>query len=177
MCVLTAQNSSNTPVSCGNGSGTDTFVLAMDPLLAIYALRVQSSGVVQLNAADPSRPVACTADADCLAPGIPLGAVTNSYTCQYGLCQLKQSCIGGACTPWDGVLLTYDILTLCQAYIPWPDNCPYITSQPFANRIAEVADLCGSHATCATVPPDCRQPNTASSVDAGLPGSGVDAGT
>jgi len=178
LCVLTAQNPAITPLSCGSGSGSDVFVLAFDPLLAIYALHVPSSGEVELNAADPSHPVACATDAECLAPGVTLGMVTHSYTCQSGLCLLKESCYGGACTPWDGLLLTYDVLTLCQADLPWPTSCPSITSQPYADRIAAVADACGAHPTCATVPATCRQLSggAPASVDGGLPASGVDSG-
>jgi hypothetical protein len=176
-CLLTPQNPAIVPKSCTSGSGKDVFVLALDPLLAIYALHVPFSGEMALNAADPSHPVACASDADCLAPGIIMGAVTNTYTCQSGLCLLKQSCFSGSCTPWDGVLLTYDVLTLCQADLPWPTACPYITSQPYAGRIAAVADGCGSHDTCSTVPPACRQLAGAAPVPVdGGSGSGFDAG-
>jgi len=166
-CTLTAKNTSVAPLSCTAGAGTEAFVLSPNPLLSIYALRVPSSGEVQLNAAAPSHPVACATDADCLAPGISMGALTVSYTCQDGLCLLQESCVSGICTPWDGVLLTYDVLTLCQADLAWPTACPYITSQPFAGRIAAVADVCGANPTCATVPPACRQ----------LAGPGIDGGT
>lgn len=159
ICFLTPQNANIAPLSCASGNGTDVFVLAIDPILAIVALRVPSSGQIQMNAADPSHPVVCATDADCLAPGITIGAISSSYTCRSGLCQLATTCANGSCTPWDGVLLTYDVLTLCQADIPWPTTCPYITSLPFANRIAEVGAACGAHTTCATVPADCRQPN------------------
>jgi hypothetical protein len=179
LCALTPQNAAITPKSCANGSGYDVFLLALDPLLSIYALRVTSSGELQLNAASPSHPVACTTEADCLAPGITMGGVTNSYTCQSGVCLLEETCLADSCTPWDGLLLTYDVLTLCQADLPWPTACPYITSQPYADRIAAVGDACGAHNTCATVPAACRQLTSAApaAVDGGVPAAGVDAGS
>lgn len=165
-CVLMAENSSVAPVSCAIGSGTDAFLLSPNSLLSIYAMHVAASGEVAINAADPSHPVACATDADCLAPGISLGSALRSYTCQYGLCLLHETCSNDTCTPWDKVLLTYDVLTLCQADLPWPTSCPYLTSQPLAGRIAAVADACGSNTTCATIPPACRQ----------LAGPGIDGG-
>ena len=74
--------------------------------------------------------------------------------------------------------MTYDILTLCQADILWPTRCPYLTTQPFASRIAEIATLCGSKDTCATVPADCRQLSAAAPIDGGVqvPTPGVDSG-
>jgi hypothetical protein len=193
VCALAPQNSAITPQACGSSGGNDVFVLVFDPLLAIYAMHVPASGSLDLNAADPSHPVACASDADCLAPGVTIGAVTNSYSCQGGVCLLKESCLNGSCTLWDGKLLTYDVLTLCQADLPWPSSCPYITSQPYASRIAAVADLCGSTPTCTAVPAACRptttavdggSPATASdgggagpALDGGLPGTGIDAGS
>jgi hypothetical protein len=172
LCSLTPQDADLVPKSCGGGAGVDAFVLIPDPLLSIYAVLVSSSGSVQLSAAQPSRPVACASDADCLAPGISAGSLTYSYACTNGLCL----CSNTACTSADGNLLTYDVLTLCQADIPWPTTCPYITSQPFAARIGDVADVCGSKDTCAVVPASCRQltPPAAQPIDGG--GSGVDAG-
>lgn len=166
LCLLTPENSSILPVSCAGSAGTDVFLLAWEPLLSIFAMHISSSGDLQLDATTPSHPVACTTEADCLAPGITIGAVTNSYACQHGLCLLRQSCSSGVCKPWDGVLLIYDVLTLCQADLPWPAACPYITSQPFADRVAAVATTCGPSTTCATVPPVCRQ----------LSGPGIDGG-
>jgi hypothetical protein len=75
--------------------------------------------------------------------------------------------------------LTYDVLTLCQADLAWPTMCPYITSQPFASRISEVASLCGSRDTCVSVPADCRQLTPAAPADGGVqptPFVGVDGG-
>jgi hypothetical protein len=167
LCLLTPENSSIAPISCAGSAGTDVFLLAWEPLLSIYAMHISSSGDLQLDATTPSHPVACATDVDCLAPGVTIGAVTNSYTCQHGLCLLQQSCSGGVCTPWDGVLLIYDVLTLCQADLRWPTACPYITSQPFADRVAAVANACGPSPTCATIPPACRQ----------LIGPGIDGGT
>jgi hypothetical protein len=175
LCLLTAQNSAISPLSCAVGSGSDMFLLIFDPILTIYAVHVPTSGEVELNAVDPAHPVACTADADCLGP-ITVSSNTWSYMCQSGICQLAQSCTGGVCSPWDGVLLTYDVLALCQADLSWPGACPYLTSQPLASRIAAVADVCGSNATCPTVPAACRQLKPATGIDGGA-GTGVDSGT
>jgi hypothetical protein len=166
LCVLGALTPTLSAQSCAGGGGTDIFVLMLDPILAISALRVPSGGGLTLSAADPSHPVACTTDSDCLAPGISLGSLFTSYACQSGLCVLQQSCVAGACTPWDGMLLTYDVLALCQADLPWPTSCPYLTSPSFAARVAEVAAICGASPNCARVPADCRQ----------LTGGGIDGG-
>jgi hypothetical protein len=162
-CTLSPRDTDLVPKSCVEGSGTNVFLLIPDPLLAIYAVLVPSSGQVQLSAAEPSHPVACASDADCVPSGITVGLVTRNYACTNGLCQ----CTSANCATEDGNPLTYDVLTLCQAEIPWPTMCPYITSQPYANRIAEVATACGSKDTCATVPADCRQLSAATGVDAG----------
>lgn len=174
LCTLVARDPYIVARSCANGTGTDSFVLALDPLLAIYAVRMPVSGQVQLGVADPSRPVACTSDADCLPSLITLGGGTPAYACSNRLCQ----CTNAACATPDGNPLTYDILTLCQAEILWPTRCPYLTTQPFASRIAEIATLCGSNNTCATVPADCRQLSAAAPIDGGgqVPTPGVDSG-
>ena len=174
-CVLTPQNSSIVARSCGYGSGTDVFLLVADPLLSVYALHVPTSGEVELNAADPAHPVACVSDAEC-PTNLGSGGVTNNYTCQNRLCLLKETCQAGTCTPWDGVLLTYDVLALCQADLAWPISCPYITSQPFADRIAEVGDVCGSNTTCAKIPADCRQLSAVAPIDGGGQ-AGIDTGS
>jgi hypothetical protein len=161
LCTLACRDTDIVPKSCANGSGTDAFILVADPLLSIYAVRVPSSGQVQLSAANPSRPVACAIDADCLVSGLVAPGV--AYACTNGLCQ----CTSEACATADGKPLTYDVLTLCQADLDWPARCPYITSQPFASRISEVASLCGSMDTCAKVPADCRQLTPVVSADGG----------
>jgi hypothetical protein len=151
ICALTPQDKDLVPKTCESGNGSETFLLVPDPLLSIYAAIVPSTGQVQLSAGEPSRPVACVTDVDCLPPGmIVLGA---TYACTNGLCQ----CATSTCASKDGNPLTYDVLTLCQADLDWPIRCPYITSQPYAGRISEVATLCGSKETCVTVPADCRQ--------------------
>lgn len=173
LCTLACRDTDIVPKSCSNGSGTDAFILVADPLLSIYAVRVPASGQVQLSAANPSRPVACDADADCLVSGLVAPGVT--YACTGGLCQ----CASAACATPDGKPLTYDVLTLCQADLDWPTSCPYITSQPFASRISEVASLCGSRDTCAAVPAACRQWMPVVSIDGGAqptPSAGVDGG-
>jgi hypothetical protein len=170
LCALTPKDADLVPKSCSAGVGTDSFVLVPGPLLSIYALLVSSSGSVELNAAAPSRPVACMTNADCLDPGISGGAITYTYACSNGLCR----CSNAACSTPDGNLLTYDVLTLCQADIPWPSACPYITSQPFASRIVDVANLCGTKDTCAVVPASCRQLTGPTSQP--IDGGGVDGG-
>ena len=67
--------------------------------------------------------------------------------------QLTQGPAGGA-----PPMQTIDVIALCQADLPWPTSCPYITDPKFANRMVEVAAYCGSTAKCSNVPPDCRQP-------------------
>lgn len=169
LCALTPQDTDLVPKTCESGSGSETFILVSDPLLAIYAALVPSTGgSAQLSAAEPSRPVACVTDVDCLPSGTVVPGAT--YACTNGLCL----CASSTCASKDGNLLTYDVLTLCQADIPWPTLCPYITSQPFASRIDEVATLCGSKDTCATVPADCRQLTPAPSADGGVQSSLVD---
>jgi hypothetical protein len=179
LCTLTPRDGDIVAKSCSGGGGSDAFVLALDPLLAIYAWRVSPTGSVQIDGAAPSRPLACTSDADCLAPGISTDAVTFSYACANGLCR----CTSAACTSPDGNLFTYDVLTLCQADLPWPTSCPYLTSRPFADRIVEVASVCGAKDTCATVPASCRQlaSPAVSPIDgggeSGAAAPGVDAGS
>jgi len=176
LCKLAPRDQYLVPRSCGNGSGTDAFVLAMDTVLSIYAVRVSPTGDVRLEAANPSRPVACTSNTNCLDTVITAAGGAPGYACTNGLCQ----CASAACASQDGLPWTYDVLTLCQADILWPTRCPYITSQPFADRNAEVASLCGAKDTCAFVPADCRQLTAAAPVDAGgeefMPAESVDAG-
>ncbi len=158
VCWLTARTPGLTPQSCIGVGGTDQFALVLDPILAISAVRVPATGGLVMSPDAPSHPVACATDSDCLAPGISLGNVFVSYACQSELCVMQQSCVSGACAPWNEVLLTYDVLTLCQADLKWPTSCPYLTSPVFAARVAEVAALCGASPTCpAGVPADCRQ--------------------
>jgi hypothetical protein len=163
LCALSPQNTGLLPKTCETGSGTESFILVADPLLSIYAAVVPASGLVQLSAAEPSRPVACVSDTDCLPDGMV--AAGASYACSNGLCQCSNSFC--ASKGPGGAPLVYDILTLCQADLPWPTQCPYITSQPYANRIAEVATLCGAGEYCAAVPADCRQLAPAATVDGG----------
>ncbi|HEX7506425.1 MAG TPA: hypothetical protein VF550_06615 [Polyangia bacterium] len=168
ICALTPQDTGLVPKTCESGNGSETFILVPDPLLSIYAAIVPSTGQVQLSAAEPSRPVACVTDVDCLPSGMVLPGAT--YACTNGLCL----CANSVCASKDGNPLTYDVLTLCQADLDWPRRCPYITSQPFAGRIAEVATLCGSMDTCATIPADCRQLTPAPPADGGVQPSLVD---
>jgi hypothetical protein len=152
ICTLTSEDPTVTPDSCGVGDGTDTFVLTWGKILVITALPVMSAGDVELSAADPSHPVACASNADCLSPGltsvIDSNGDTQPFSCQSGICQLPSQ-----------PLLTVDVIALCQADIRWPesDSCPYVVSQPFASRMVEVAAGCGPNSKCSTVPADCRQ--------------------
>jgi hypothetical protein len=170
LCTLAPHDANLVPKTCEAGTGTPTFILVPDPLLSIYAALVPDSGLVQLSAAEPSRPVACVSDADCL----PVGAVAPgaSYACTNGLCQCANSVCASAGK--NGNPLVYDILTLCQADIPWPTLCPYITSQPYASRIDEIATVCGSSDACAIVPADCRQLTAAAPADGGVQPTPVD---
>jgi hypothetical protein len=102
------------------------------------------------------------------------------YVCQEELCQSNSST-----TP----MTTTDVIALCQADIPWPLSCPYVTNVVFAQRMVEVGQLCGTAANCSTVPADCKQPTpVAPRLDAGAPSApeldagaapapGLDAGT
>jgi hypothetical protein len=155
------------PVSCMDGVGTEAFVLIPYPLLSIYAVRV-SYGGIQLNGGNPSRPVACMSNADCLPAGVPVSQGTCTFACTNGLCRTTNS----LCARNGDLLRTDNVLTLCQADIPWPKACPYITTEPYAHRIAEVAAVCGASETCAAVPADCRQLTPAApGMDAGaVPG-------
>jgi hypothetical protein len=137
--------------------------------------RSRPSGQMCSSAApNPLSPVACVTDADCLAVPArsharrrPMRARTTCAFCA----DASSKC---ASNGQNGNPLTYDVLTLCQADIPWPSLCPYIASQPYASRIAEVATLCGSKATCATVPADCRQLTPAPAADGGAQSSSID---
>lgn len=166
LCSLTPQDPKLVPTTCESGSGTETFILVPDKLLSIYAAIVPATaGYVQLSGAEPSRPVSCAYDADCLPSGaIETGA---TYACTNGLCQ----CASSVCDTVDHTLYTYDVLTLCQADLPWPTLCPYVTSPDYASRINEVATLCGSKTTCDKVPAACRQLSAAVPLDGGVQAS------
>ena len=174
-CSLTSNDPNVVPTSCDGANGTDTFVLVWARILTVHVLNVPTSGTIQVNAAEPGHPVVCASDTDCYSPGFISAGDGATYACQSGLCQATQMCSGGVCqTP--PALTTNDVITLCQADIPWPKSCPYITSQLFANRLVEVAASCGANTYCASVPSDCRQPTAAAAADGGQPATlGVDA--
>src|SRR5512138_842354 len=111
LCGLSPLDSDLVPKSCGSGSGTDYFILVPDPLLAIYAVNQSPSGLIAISPAEPSRPVACAIDADCMPNGMPSAYGNLTYACRNGLCQ----CTSAKCDTSDGNPLTYDVLTLCQA--------------------------------------------------------------
>jgi len=165
LCTLKSQDSDATPTSCDGSNGTDTFTFVWSRILTVHVLNLPTAGMIEVNAAEPGHPVACVTDADCYSPGmLDSAGSAATYACQNGLCQATQLCFGGSC---DTRLTTNDILTLCQADIPWPKDCPYITLPLFADRIAEVAANCGSNTYCAKVPSDCRQPAALDAVDGG----------
>lgn len=175
-CSLTSNDPNVVPTSCDGAIGTDTFALVWARILTVHVLNVPTSGTLQVNAAEPGHPVVCASDTDCYSPGFVSAGNGATYACQSGLCQATQMCSGGVCqTP--PALTTNDVITLCQADIPWPKSCPYITSPLFANRLVEVAASCGANTYCASVPGDCRQPAAAAAADGGqLATPGVDAG-
>ena len=116
LCTLAPTDANLVPKTCESGNGTETFILVPDTLLAIYAAVVPSSGQVQLSGAEPSRPVACVTDADCLPSGTVMPDAT--YACTNNLCVCANAT--DSCASSDGNPLTYDVLTLCHADIPWP---------------------------------------------------------
>ena len=168
-CTLTSQDSNATATSCDGASGTDTFVLLWSRILTAHVLNLPTYDTIEVNGAEPSHPIACTSDADCYSPGADDYGDVATYACQNGLCQATQLCISGVC---DTDLSTNDVLTLCQADIPWPKYCPYITLPLYAHRIEEVAANCGSNTYCSNVPSDCRQPVVSAAADGGTPVGG-----
>jgi len=166
LCALASQDPNVVPKSCVQSRGTDTFVLVLSNVLTIMALPVTNGVEYQLTASNPAHPVACVTDADCLAPGLALNVngAPLSYTCANGLCRLPGQ-----------PLITNDVIALCQADLPWPTACPYLTEPKFAARLNEVAAVCGSSFTCAKIPADCAQPTalpdagTAPTPDTGPP--------
>jgi hypothetical protein len=144
ICTLTPEDPRITPLACDSVQSGDTFVMLWSRILTIHVL-ILSSGPIQVNAAEPGHPVACTGDADCTPWDATLGTTTYQYTCSNGICQ-----------DTDKSLSPEDVITLCQADIPWPTSCPYVATEPFASRLAEVAETCSAIASC-HVPADCRQ--------------------
>jgi hypothetical protein len=143
---LNANDPNLKPLSCESEYGaTDVFALVWgSQILRVHAIQIPVSGYISFNPAEPGRPVACATDADC-APGL----FSPPFSCQFGLCQYFSA---------SAPLQTIDVIVLCQADIPWPTTCPYITHPLFAQRMAEVAAACGSATACANVPADCMQP-------------------
>lgn len=174
MCRLTPQDSQVTPLSCDwGGYGTDAFTFLLSRLLIVHVIAVPPVGPLQASAAEPGHPVACTVDADCLPSGLGTSSGVLALSCRNGLCQDTSK-----------PLSTNDIIALCQADIPWPKSCPYLTTLPFAARLAEIAATCGASTYCDEVPADCRQVDAAPvapAIDAGEPSgpsaAGVDAGS
>jgi len=168
VCALTPTDSNLKPLSCDSESNSaDTFLLVWGTqVLKIQALALPTYGTIAVNDAEPARPVACATDADC-APDL----LSKAYTCQNRICQY---------TPAGSSLKTSDVIALCQADLPWPTTCPYVTNPQFASRMAEVAAVCGSKTSCSTVPADCQQVVAtvapAPTIDAGV-GAAIDSGT
>lgn len=146
-CSLTPSDPNLKPLSCDiEYGGTDTFALVYwYKILRVNAVLVPLAGYTARDLAEAGHPIACATDADC-APGL----FTPGFTCLYGLCQDTSD----TAPP----LAIEDVITLCQADIPWPKSCPYLTDPTFAYRMSEIAALCGSDAACSKVPADCRQP-------------------
>ena len=162
LCTLTVQDPSIKPLSCDSAYGTDAFVALWSRVLTIHVLNVPSSGgSPQVNAAEPGHPVACTTTDDCTPWNATIGNVQFQFACLNGICQDPAKS-----------LTANDAITLCQADLRWPSSCPYVTSLPFANRLAEIAVSCGAGTECAGVPADCWQPTA--TADAG--GSAADSG-
>jgi hypothetical protein len=162
ICALTVQDPSIKPLSCDAAYGTDTFVMLWSRVLTIHVMNIPSSGPAQLSVAEPGHPVACTTtDADCSLWNATVGQISYQFTCLNGICQDR-----------DKSITQSDAITLCQADILWPSACPYITSLPFASRLAEIGASCGSGTQCAGVPADCWQPTA--SAAGGIPA--VDSG-
>lgn len=164
ICSLIPDDTSLVARSCNSGYGTDTFALIWGRVLTVHALTVSSYGAYQINNAEPARPVVCASDADCVPTGLYANGVLTSFSCLSGICQSPSQ-----------PMLTSDIIALCQADIPWPKSCPYVTTHPFADRLAQIADTCGAEFQCDKVPPACLQPN-ASVVDGGGAGPTLDGG-
>jgi len=161
ICTYTAQDPSIKPVSCDSAYGSDAFVILWSRVLMIHVLNIPSSGGnPQASAAEPGHPVACTTVDDCTPWNATFSGVQYQFTCQNGICQDPTK-----------ALTANDVITLCQADIPWPSSCPYVASSPFANRLAEIAVTCPSSTQC-EVPADCWQPTA--TVDAGV--SAADSG-
>jgi hypothetical protein len=145
-CSLTPADSTLKPLSCEEEYGAgEVFALVWgSQILRVHAVQIPMAGYVSFNPSEPGHPIACTTDADC-APSL----FSPPFTCQYGLCQYVSDV---------APMQTIDVIALCQADLPWPTSCPYLTDPMFASRMAEVAALCGPNAACSKVPADCRQP-------------------
>ncbi len=144
ICTLTPEDPRIVPLACDSVQSGDTFVMLWSRILTIHVL-ILSTGPIEVNAAEPGHPVACTGDADCMPWDATLGTTTYQYTCSNGICQDTAKSLSPE-----------DVITLCQADIPWPTSCPYVATEPFASRLVEVAATCGTIASC-LVPADCRQ--------------------
>jgi hypothetical protein len=149
----------NGAVSCSAVDGVDMFLLLPGRILTAHLMSTTSGGSVVLNAADPSHPIACAVDADCAPGNLMTGRHSYAYACIVGICQ----------DPTVG-LYPEDVIALCQADIPWPRMCPYITTQPLASRLDEIGTLCAGQASCTKIPSDCRQ--IAPMPDGGTGGAG-----
>jgi len=144
---LTANDPNLTPLSCETAydGAVDAFALVPDSqLLRIHAVQIPPYGYISFNPAEPGHPVVCETDDDCGA-----NLFSPAFTCLYGLCQYVSSTTS---------MKTIDVIALCEADIPWPKACPYVTNPLFAQRMEEVSAVCGSNTNCSTVPADCLQP-------------------
>lgn len=159
VCTLTPTGSTLKPLSCDNqSSAADTFLLVFGAqILKVQALSVPAYGTIAISDAEPARPILCASDANC-APNLFSGSYR--YTCQNQICQLDPAT----------TMKTSDVIALCQADLPWPTSCPYMTDPLFASRMAKVAAVCGAKNACDSVPAECLQPNANGSPEPALDG-------
>lgn len=158
LCLLSPMESAFRAVSCSVGYGSPAFVILWSRVLTVHAMNVSSGAAVEFSAAEPARPVACTSDAECTPWNATISSYQYVYACRNGICEAPAQ-----------TLTTNDVIALCQADIRWPLQCPYITSQPFASRMVEVAASCPPGGDSCTVPPDCKQLAPSSGIDGGVP--------
>ncbi len=163
ICVANPLDSSIEPLTCQlQDDGQDVFALVRAHVAAVAAVHISPLGDLVVSDAYPSRPLVCTSDAECPNSTNTGGAIPTTFTCLNGLCQYPAREVA-----------TDDVIALCQADIPWPTSCPYITTDPFASRLAAIARTCRAGANCTTVPPECRQltapPDAGTTPDAAAP--------
>jgi hypothetical protein len=166
VCVATPANAGVSAHSCQIGGGYDIFVLLQSQILSVGAVRVTASGDLVFNEGSPARPLVCTSNAGCPNAVSTNSALSHPYTCLNGLCQD----IAG-----DLTFGTDDVVSLCQADLPWPTGCPYILSKDYADRLAAISQNCVPGVNCTTIPPVCRRPDVPVSTPDAAPATKLDA--